>query len=278
MEHNGWIKIHRSIMEMAEWTAEPFTRGQAWVDLLLLANHKTGFIRRRGIMVAVERGQVGYSEVALAARWQWSKGKVRRFLSELARLSRISRKISQKTVPKNTSVSSLICIINYEKYQANGTEDGTEDGPKTVPEQEGKEEKEKNPRDFTSQISTLKERYPDQGTITRAFEAIQATRKSNRIADSVRVSILQSWGRFPVANVMEGLRTYLDKGYAAQGKDEKYLLGIIRNSGNGKQSPPASAPPTFLVNACPSCGRTVFDNERVGPGCIACAAATEVRP
>ena len=87
-------------MDSPDWLAEPFTRGQAWVDLLLLANHKEGFIRRRGVLVAVERGQVGYSEEALAARWKWSKGKVRRFLSELARLSRVSRKISKKTVLK----------------------------------------------------------------------------------------------------------------------------------------------------------------------------------
>ena len=75
----GWIRIHRKIMDTPEWLAEPFTRAQAWVDLLLLANHETGFIRKRGIMIAVERGQVGYSEDALSARWRWSRGKVRRF-------------------------------------------------------------------------------------------------------------------------------------------------------------------------------------------------------
>jgi len=131
----GWIRLHRQIMETPEWLAEPFTRGQAWVDLLLLANHETGFIRKRGILIAVDRGQVGYYEESLAERWQWSRGKVRRFLVELARLSRISHKISEKTIPKKTSVSSLINIINYDKYQMNSTEDDTEDGRKTVQEQ-----------------------------------------------------------------------------------------------------------------------------------------------
>lgn len=131
----GWIRLHRQIMETPEWLAEPFTRGQAWVDLLLLANHETGFIRKRGILIAVDRGQVGYSEESLAERWQWSRGKVRRFLVELARLSRISHKISEKTIPKKTSVSSLINIINYDRYQMNSTEDDTEDGRKTVQEQ-----------------------------------------------------------------------------------------------------------------------------------------------
>lgn len=145
MENNnqGWIKLHRQIMETPEWLAEPFTRGQAWVDLLLLANHKPGFIRRRGIMVMVERGQVGYSVESLAERWKWSKGKVLRFFQELIELERICRKtagtcenragrgISQekikKMIPKKTSVSSLIHIVNYELYQADNTENRTED-------------------------------------------------------------------------------------------------------------------------------------------------------
>lgn len=148
-DNQGWIRLHRQIMEMPEWLAEPFTKGQAWVDLLLLANHETGFIRKRGILIAVERGHVGYSEDALAARWQWSKGKVRRFLVELVRLSRIERRICEKTVLKNTSVSSLIYILNYDYYQSSGTEDGTEDGPKTVMEQRMKRMKRNTP--FTPQ-------------------------------------------------------------------------------------------------------------------------------
>jgi len=131
----GWIRLHRKIMNTPEWLAEPFTRGQAWVDLLLLANHETGFICKRGVMIAVERGQVGYSEDTLAARWRWSRGKVRRFIAELTRLFRISRRISEKTVQKNASVSSLIYIVNYDKYQMNDTESSTEDGRKTVQEQ-----------------------------------------------------------------------------------------------------------------------------------------------
>lgn len=144
MSNNGWIKLHRKIMDTPEWLAEPFTRAQAWVDLLLLANYETGFIRKRGVMIAVERGQVGYSEDALAARWKWSRGKVRRFLSELTRLSRIVRRISEKTVQKKTSVSGLIQIINYDEYQANSTENGTEDGRKTVQEQEEYKKNKKN--------------------------------------------------------------------------------------------------------------------------------------
>ncbi len=138
MSASGWVKLHRLLAGHDLWLGEPFTRGQAWVDLLLLANHKTGHIRRRGVKIPVERGQVGYSQESLSTRWRWSKGKVIRFLSELKR----DERITQKTVLKNLALSTLIDITNYGQYQCGGTEDGTENGPKTVPEQECKEGKE----------------------------------------------------------------------------------------------------------------------------------------
>ncbi|UFS69469.1 hypothetical protein LPW11_16405 [Geomonas sp. RF6] len=146
MSAAGWVKLHRVLADHDLWLGEPFTRAQAWVDLLLLANHKVGHIRRRGIKIPVRRGQVGYSQEALADRWKWSKGKVIRFLAEL----KADERITQEIVLKNLAVSSLICITNYDEYQCGSTEDGTEAGtknrpkavPKTVPEQESKEGKE----------------------------------------------------------------------------------------------------------------------------------------
>ncbi|MDD4357542.1 MAG: hypothetical protein PHN98_09845 [Smithellaceae bacterium] len=147
-KNNGWVKLHRKLADNELWLAEPFTRGQAWIDLLLLANHRSEFIRRRGIMVKVERGQVAWSEEALARRWRWSKGKLRRFFSELSARSMISRqhaetttrlktelKNTPKTALKKTSVNALIYIENYERYQGNGTEDRTEEKTKNGTEE-----------------------------------------------------------------------------------------------------------------------------------------------
>ena len=129
---------------------------------------------------------------------------------------------------------SIIHIINWPIYQAEQEEGDSRrnrQGTGKEHKQELKELKEyKNPRIFFSEISTLAERYPDQEIITRAFHAISSTRKSDRIADSVKRSILQGWNEYPVESVMAGIKTYLDKDYAGQGKTEKYLLGIIRNA------------------------------------------------
>ena len=48
MSSCGWVKLHRKLQESNFWLCEPFSRGQAWVDLILLANHKPGHIRIAG--------------------------------------------------------------------------------------------------------------------------------------------------------------------------------------------------------------------------------------
>ncbi len=125
---SGWVKLHRKITDNKMWLSETFTRGQAWVDLVLLAQHKPGAIRRRGILVNLPIGSVGMSQEKLGKRWKWSRGKVIRFLKELEADSMISRKTGQK----KTSVSGYILIENYQEYQKVGqktdrrrTEDGT---------------------------------------------------------------------------------------------------------------------------------------------------------
>jgi DNA replication protein DnaD len=107
----GWIKIYRKIMENPMYFSEPFTRMQAWLDLLLLANIKDAYYYVRGNKVVVHRGQVGLSEVALAKRWKWSRSKVSRFLKYLENEQQIEQ--------QKNSVTTLISIINYNEYQKN---------------------------------------------------------------------------------------------------------------------------------------------------------------
>jgi len=80
-----------------------------------------------------------------------------------------------------------------------------------------------------NQIASLLTRYPDPDLIDQAFEAISSTRKTGRVAESVLLAQLIKWKEFPMEQVQEGIRIYLNKQLAHVGKDEKYLLGIIRN-------------------------------------------------
>ena len=109
----GYISVWRTIFENPIWLEDKFTRGQAWIDLLLLANHEIGYIRKRGIRITINRGEIGRSQETLANRWQWSRKKVSQFLKELELDEMI------EIVDKESKVLQKIKIINYDKYQQN---------------------------------------------------------------------------------------------------------------------------------------------------------------
>lgn len=106
----GWVKVHRKILESALWEIEPFTRGQAWIDLILLANHSDGKLIVRDNIIDVKRGQVGWSQQRLAKRWKWSRTKVKNFLDFL-------EKSEHQIRQQKSSISSVITILNYDEYQ-----------------------------------------------------------------------------------------------------------------------------------------------------------------
>jgi len=120
MKHSkkrGWVRLHRKIDESELWFLEPFTKAQAWVDLFLNANHKDGSISIRGNIIDIKRGQIGWSELTMAKRWTWSKGKVRRFLKWL--------ETKQQTIQQKSSLTTVITILNYEEHQQDDTTDDT---------------------------------------------------------------------------------------------------------------------------------------------------------
>lgn len=116
----GWAKIHRALADHELWLAEPFTYGQAWVDIFLNANHAPGSFMVKRQRVSLERGQIGWSEITMTERWKWSRGKVRRFLKRLSSDGMIEQQAGHLT--------SVITICNYDDYQSSSKEDGTPDG------------------------------------------------------------------------------------------------------------------------------------------------------
>lgn len=117
-----FVKIARDLQDHPLWKEKPFSRGQAWVDLVLMASYKDGAIRRRGIKVKVLRGEIGYSLRELAEKWGWSLGKVQRYIDEL----KSDKQIDTRTDTEGVNVTTVLCLVNYEKFQSNGTENDTE--------------------------------------------------------------------------------------------------------------------------------------------------------
>lgn len=207
----GWIKNHKL------WAF--------WTYCLMKASYKE-YDAIVGLQVVhLLPGQFIFGRKKAAKETGLSEQEIRTIIDFL-------RKCENLTI-KTTNKYSIITVVNWPIYQGDEKENNHQvNQPLTnkEPHTRSKALKNKNPpEEILSEISVLEERYSDQETINQAFQAISSTRKSNRIADSVKRSILQSWETYPVELVMTGIKTYLEKGYADQGKPEKYLLGIIRN-------------------------------------------------
>lgn len=125
----GWIKVHRKLVDNPIWLCEKFTRGQAWMDIMLLANHKDSYFYKRGVKIEVKRGQLGRSEVELSDRWKWSRSKVRKFLNDLEKEQQIEQ--------QKTNVTQLITVVNYDNYQKKEQQtEQQKDSRKTAKEQQ----------------------------------------------------------------------------------------------------------------------------------------------
>ncbi len=107
----GYVSIHREIMNHWIWQDLPVSRGQAWVDLILLANYKNEKFPYKSDVIEGKRGTVYRSISFLAQRWGWSRNKVRRFLAQLES----DRMITLRAATHGTT----IFIQNYEDYQGN---------------------------------------------------------------------------------------------------------------------------------------------------------------
>jgi len=107
---SGYIKIYRDFLNKKEWLSEPFTKSQAWIDLINLANYRDSFFYIRGNKVEVKRGFVARSQESLSERWKWSRGKTRLFLRAL--------ESSHQIIQQKSQLINLILIVNYEEYQS----------------------------------------------------------------------------------------------------------------------------------------------------------------
>ena len=166
MVNKGFIKLPRHIIEDSHYFSEPFTRTQAWVDLIILANYQDTTALVRGVKIVVKRGQVCRSITELAKRWKWSRNRVMRFTEGLVDAERLH--------VQKLPIVNVYTIRDYEEYQGNGATDeatnrstsGTTDGATRNP------------------LSTK-----DMNAITDPGGAVQRTniRTGNRTPDGARL-------------------------------------------------------------------------------------------
>ncbi|HIE1935647.1 TPA: DnaD domain protein [Staphylococcus aureus] len=107
----GWISIDRSIQN--HWLFKEkrtFSKFEAWIYLLMEANHSKAKVPIGNQIVTVERGRRLTSILTLSDLFNWSRFKVKTFLDLLESDGMLE--------VKTTSKYTLITIVNYDFYQS----------------------------------------------------------------------------------------------------------------------------------------------------------------
>lgn len=119
---NTFFKVYRSLLDDPLWLSEPFTYGQAWVDLIGRANFADKDNFYRGRYQQIKRGQIATSQQELADRWKWSRHKVNTFLRNI--------ECAGMVTTKSTTFGTTITIEKYALYQDARTTKGTTKEPR----------------------------------------------------------------------------------------------------------------------------------------------------
>ena len=132
MSDPGYFAVHRSVWEHDLFEPALFSEREAWMWLVSSAVWKPSKVRIGNKMVALDRGELAFSERFLAEKWQWAKSKVHRFLALLE---------IEKMIARNSDHGlNHITICNYDKYQTPWTTQRTTSGPETDHERTKEEE------------------------------------------------------------------------------------------------------------------------------------------
>ena len=117
---NGWVKVPRWLFadDFAK-ASRPVSKAMAFIDLVQLARFKPGTTTIRGIKIQLERGQLAWSQKALADRWGWSRNKVARYLNGLAGngknpWTRNGIEMEQQIALQTSNEITVITVKNYD--------------------------------------------------------------------------------------------------------------------------------------------------------------------
>ncbi len=121
----GWIKLYRRLLGHRFWpTRRPYTKLEAWVDILMRTNHQEERVLMGMKPITVEAGQLLTSQVALSERWRWNRKRTHRFLEMCVAL----QMCTIETDRGRDRGYTLITVCNWQTYQGGNGEVGTSSG------------------------------------------------------------------------------------------------------------------------------------------------------
>lgn len=168
MKTEYFLMLNRGILDHWIWEKTPFSEGQAWIDLLLLANIEDKKNSYKGEIITCKRGDVNYSLLWLAERWKWSRWKVREFLKILEDDGMVS--------VNATKHRTTITIVNYDNFNKSPTTSRQQtDNKPTTSRQPADITKEcKNEKNEKNKYKTF---YPNDEILDEAFKEYVSMRK-----------------------------------------------------------------------------------------------------
>jgi hypothetical protein len=220
----GYILLARKLLKSGIMEKPPLYL-KLFIWMLLQASHtKHGNLKRGQFFTS-------YNRMCKAMAYKVGYRTVKPTIDEIRGVTKFLMKQLMITTTK-TIHGMVVTILNYDHYQRiknyethNEPRDESHNDP-TILTKKGRK------KGITPDFFSLKSRYKNPDLIDKAFGAIASTRKRNKVADSIKLEQLQKWDRYPAEQVEAGIRIYLDKRYATEGKKENYLLGIIKNQNN----------------------------------------------
>ena len=206
----GYIKLHRQITENEFYFSERFTKSQAWIDLLLLANHKPNTIYIRGVEVMTQTGELCYSQLTLSKRWKWHRKTVHNFLLMLSKRQMIRNRI--------TKITTVITILNWSKYQ--------DSVQQNVQQSDNRMPTNKNDKECKRKESPA---FPSLNLIVQLFSIINKKENELSYCYSVINKLLKYKTRDDLTPTQKCLMLmYIIKSNNGRTNEEKYI-GILTN-------------------------------------------------
>jgi DNA-binding transcriptional MocR family regulator len=204
---SGWISIHRKIQDNWIWEDKPFSKGQAWIDILLMVNHEDKKIPFSNELVEVKRGSRITSIRQLCDRWGWSNTKVRGFLKLL--------EDEKMLVIKSDSKKTTLTVVNYNDYQIiKDNENDIETTEKNRRNITEKSQKHTNNND-NNDNNDNKDIYTDLYEFWNSKEII----KHKKLTDKMKTKIKTTLKDYDVETLKEIISTYAEIVH-----DEKYYF------------------------------------------------------
>lgn len=253
---NGHLKIYRSFFSHWIWEDNsPFSRRDAWIDLLQLAAFAPTKRIVRDKLIELDRGELIASLRYLSVRWKWGKDKVSKFLKML--------EADGMTRQQNRQGETVLIICNYKDFadrRGGRPDSNADDAPHSEPTEarqrpdseptkdkkveEDKELKEtpKPPRGQTPSAQSLIDAIPsDWSEGYRAIAAEWAQDKQSRGPTKQRIQTMRSWeitlkrmAAYPLKALTESIEKAIASGW--QGWEHESTKKHFKN-GNTKGNP-----------------------------------------